>query len=522
MIKSAFLCRGLLRLKFPVVALALGAIVSLVPAMELARAYAEENDVLRIRIGSDVISFDPHRPSTIENTSVAVHVYDGLFGYNLTDMSIEPRLAESHTVSEDGLVYTIKLREGVMFHGGYGEMTAHDVKFSFERVTDPESPSPWAKEFDGMTIDVEDDHTVVLTLARPNANFLHSLSSRNQALILSRKAIEEMGEDWITNPIGTGAYKFSAWRPGDRVVLAANDDYFRGRPAIDRLELVLIPEETSAEIALLNREIDVFFALQGPEIIERLEANAEINVSQRPALISCHLVLNTTVPPLDNVLVRRAMAHAVNRESLVENFFRGTKVLTSTPLTPEYVEYTDDVPQYPYDPDKARELLAKAGFADGFDFRYITVALSPYDQFPVVVSDDLSRVGIRVDLTVMERATYGAARASGTLPSATTCPSNSPNPDTLLRALVHSDGFPPGVNTARYAGADALLDAARAEQDPDKRIGLYHEAQRQIMADVPTIPLYADRLFTATHNGVEGVMTSAAFWVDAYGATVKR
>ena len=521
MIRSKIL-HGLARMRMSAVAIAIGAAILLAPAIEATRAYAEDNDVLRVRIGSDVISFDPHRPSTIENTTFSVHVYDGLFAYNLTDMSIEPRLAESYTVSEDGLVYTIKLRQGVMFHDGYGEMTADDVKFSFDRVMDPESPSPWAGELDGVAIEVTDPYTVVLTLSRPNANFLHALSSRNQALILSRKAIEEMGEDWITNPIGTGAYKYSEWRPGDRVVLEANDDYFRGRPAVDRVELVLIPEETSAEIALLNREIDVFFALQGPEIIERLEANDEITVSQRAALISCHLVLNTTVPPLDNVLVRRAMTHAVNRESLVENFFRGTKVLTATPLTPEYVEYTDDVPQYPYDPEKARKLLAEAGFQDGFDFQYITVALSPYDQFPVIVADDLGRIGIRVDLTVMERATYGAARASGNIPSATTCPTNSPNPDTLLRGLVHTDGFPPGVNTARYSGADDLLDAARSEQDLEKRIALYHEAQRQIMTDVPTIPLYADRLFTATHNGVEGVMTSAAFWVDTYGATVKR
>jgi len=180
------------------------------------------------------------------------------------------------------------------------------------------------------------------------------------------------------------------------------------------------------------------------------------------------------------------------------------------------------VPLYPYNPDRARELLAEAGLPDGFDFRYITVALAPYDQFPIVVADDLARVGIRVELTVMERASYGQARSSGTIPSATTCPSNSPNPDTLLRTLVHSDGNPPGVNTGRYSGADGLLDEARATQDPAARLALYHAAQRKIMEDVPTIPLYADRLFTAMHDGVTGVSTSAAFWVDAYGATLSR
>jgi len=485
-------------------------------------ADATAQETLRIRLGSDVSSFDPHRPSTIENTSFSVHVFDGLFAYNYDDMSIVPRLAESHTVSDDGLVWTVRLRQGVQFHGGYGELTADDVKFSFERVQNPDNASPWAGELRGVVVEAVDDHTVVLTLPRPNANFLHSLAARNQALILSRRALEEMGEDWVTRPIGTGAYMFDSWRPGDRVTLVANPDHFRGAPQIERLELVLIPEETSAEIALLNREIDVFFSLQSPEIIERLGAREGIRIDSRPALISCHLVLNATVPPLDNVLVRRAMIHAINREALIDDYFRGLKVPTATPLTPEYVEYTDDVPLYPYDPDRARALLAEAGLPDGFDFRYVTVALAPYDQFPIVVADDLSRVGIRVELTVMERATYGQARASGNIPSATTCPSNSPNPDTLLRALVHSDGHPPGVNTGRYSGADALLDEARATLDPQARIALYHAAQRQIMEDVPTIPLYADRLFTAMHDGVQGVRTSAAFWVDAWGATLTR
>ena len=479
--------------------------------------------VLRIRLGSDVTSFDPHRPSTIENTTFAVHVFDGLFGYNLRDMSIEPRLVREYSVSEDGLTYTFHLRENVQFHRGFGELTAQDVKFSLERVLNPASASPWRAELRNVaSIATEGRHTVVIRLATPNANFLHALAGRNQALILSQRAVEQLGNDWARNPVGTGPYTFESWRPGERVVLRANDAYFRGRSPIDRVELVVIPEETSAEIALLNREIDVFFALQSPEVIQRLQARSGFTVDTRPALISCHLVLNTTVRPLNDVRVRRAMAHAINRESLVRDFFRGTKVLTATPLTPEYLEYTADVPLYPYDPARARALLAEAGLANGFDFHYVTVALAPFDQFPVAVAEDLKAVGIRVRLTVMERAAYGAARAAGTIPSATTCPSNSPSPDTLLRGLLHSDGFPPGVNTARYSGADQMLDAAQRARSPEERLRHYHAAQRQIMTDVPTIPLYADRLFTARHNGVQGVLTSAAFWVDSYGATVRR
>lgn len=514
----------------------LGALVGLVLAATLAQppaaldgsggaALAQQApaSVLRIRIGSDVTSFDPHRPSTIENTSFSVHVYDGLFGYNLRTMTIEPRLVREYSVSEDGLTYTFHLREGVQFHRNFGELTAEDVKFSYERVLNPATASPWRADLRSIaSITTAGKYTVVIRLSAPNANFLHALTSRNQALILSKRAIEQMGNDWALNPVGTGPYMFEAWRPGERVLLRANPNYFRGRSPIDRVELVLIPEETSAEIALLNREIDVFFALQSPEIIQRLQARNGVTVDSRPALISCHLVLNSTVRPLNDVRVRRAMAHAVNRDSLVRDFFRGTKVLTATPLTPEYQEYTTEVPQYPYDPARARALLAEAGLAGGFDFHYITVALAPYDQFPVAVAEDLKAVGIRVRLTVMERAAYGAARAAGTIPSATTCPSNSPNPDTLLRGLVHSDGFPPGVNTARYSGADQLLNAAQRERDPARRLDLYRQAQRQIMTDVPTIPLYADRLFTARHNGVEGVLTSAAFWVESYGATVRR
>ncbi len=477
---------------------------------------------LRVRFGSDISILDPALIFQVENQTIAGHVYNGLVKYDQATNEIVPDIATDWSVSDDGTVWTFNLRDGIQWHKGYGPFTSDDVKFSFERVLDPQTGSRYRGQLAGLqAVEAPDPTTVVFRLETPNSGFLHKVCAFNQGWIVSRKAVEEKGEAYRLDPIGTGPFVFDSWTAGNAVRLVANPDYFEGAPHLDEVVFRIIRDETAAAIALENGEIDIFFSLQQPEVIERLQATDGISVMSRDANNTVNLVLNTTQPPLDDVRVRRAMIHALDRQGLIDGFFQGTKSPATSVLTPTFVEYTTEgVPTYDYDPDKARELLAEAG-AEGFEFTIVTVALSPYDKFPVPMANDLNAVGIKTDIQVIERGAYVQARASGRVPSCITAVVGPPDPDSPLVTLFSTASFPPGLNTSRYDQVDELLAAAAAEQDTDKRNAIYGEILKKTMEDVPVIPIFADRLFVAVSDKVDGFVQNSLFTMYSYPVSVE-
>jgi peptide/nickel transport system substrate-binding protein len=486
----------------------------------LRPARASNASELRVRFGSDISILDPSLIFQIENQTVAGHVFNGLVKYDQATNEIVPDLAESWEVSEGADVYTFRLRDGITFHKGYGALTAEDVKFSMDRVLDPEGGSRYRGQLASVAaVEVVDPLTVRFQLSAPNAGFLHKVCAFNQGWIVSKAAVEEKGEDFKLDPIGTGPFMFEGWTPGSEIRLAANPDYFEGAPGFGTLVLRVIRDEIAAAAALESGEIDIFFAMQQPEVISRLEENADITVLSRAANNTVNLVLNATVAPLDDVRVRQAIMHALNREALIEGFFRGTKAPATSVLTSTFQEYTEEgVPTYPYDPDRARALLAEAG-AEGFDFEITTVALNPYDRFPVPMVSDLQAVGINATMQVVERGAYVQARSSGRVQSCITAVVGPPDPGSPLVTLFSTDSFPPGLNTARYDQVDDLLAAAASEVDAETRNGIYAEILRRSMADVPVIPLFADRLFLAHGPQVEGLVQNSHFTVHTYSVS---
>ena len=476
---------------------------------------------LRIRLGADISVLDPARIFQIENQSVAGNVYNGLVKYDQASNKIVPDLATEWSVSPDGTAYTFKLRPGVTWHKDNGPFTADDVKFSFERVLDPAAASAYRGQLVGLkSIETPDPMTVRFQLETPNAGFIHKVTAFNQGWIVSRKAVTAAGERYSLNPIGTGPFVFDRWTPGSEVRLSANPAYFGGKPKVADLIFRVVRDETAAAIALERRELDIFFALQQAEIIERLRKVPDVTVLDRPASNSVNLVLNTTVKPLDDVRVRRAMAHAINTKALIDGFFRGTKYPGTSVLTPAFQEYTDDVPRYPYDPDKAKALLKEAGVSS-MKFEITTVGLSPYDKFPLPIADDLSEVGIQATVRVLERAAYQQARSSGNVQSCITAVVGPPDPGTPLTTLYSSRSFPPGLNTARYDKVDDLLAKTSAAQDEEARKAAFKAVLQKTMTDVPVIPLYADRLFMAHTKAVTGLVQNSMFTVQADGVSVE-
>ncbi len=278
----------------------------------------------------------------------------------------------------------------------------------------------------------------------------------------------------------------------------------------------MIKEETSAEIALINGEIDIFWALQSPDVTNRLRQEKNITVLSRSANHTINFVMNQTYKPLSNIKVRQAIAYAVNRESMIADYFQGTKGMATGVLTKNFPEYSDQVTQYPYDPEKTKELLAEAGYPYGFELDVVGVSLGPYNEIPVMIAEDLRKIGIKPNIKVIERSAYGQARNKGEIQTALTGIVGPPDADHPLWALYHTQSFPPGKNTARYDKIDNLLEAAQVEQDAAKRQKLYEQIQQRAADDMPVLPLYEDRLFLAHRNAVKGFQLNSLFTVFLY------
>jgi peptide/nickel transport system substrate-binding protein len=482
------------------------------------------DDAVTVRIAADVPTLDPGGVSPgIDAAMIMDLVYNGLVRYDAETNEILPDLATGWETSEDGLSWTFQLEEGVQWHDGYGEFTAEDVKFSIDRVLDPDQGSVYRQEYaEVASVDVVDDYTVRINLSSPNPSFLYKVASNRQGHIVSKAAVEELGDAATMNPIGTGAYAFESWIPGEGVELTAFPEYFRGEPTLSGLEFVVIPEESAAEIALSTGEIDVFFQASSPQVLDQIAELDDVHIVERNALQVCQLVLNNTVGPLTDVRVRQAMAHAMNRESLVDDLLSGRGTIANTMLNPEHPEYTEDgIEVYEYDPELAQGLLAEAGYPDGFEFEWTTLAAFPFDAFPVALAQDLEAVGIRTSISNLDRATFTDTRAAGNVAAVTACTSHQ-SALSQLNQIFHSDAFPPGQNLARYTGVDELLNAAQVEFDDDARAGLIQDAAAQATVDLPNIPLYYMRNYMPVTDRLEGLGLTArgtlvlddAHWVD--------
>jgi ABC-type transport system substrate-binding protein len=503
------------------ITLAVASLVSV--TVGVASAPAQEK-VLRVRIGADMTGLDPAKLFNIENQTISNHIYNGLVRYEYEKSgAIVPDLAEKWELSADGKTYTFHLRKGVKWHKGYGELTADDVKFSYDRVLDPTTASRYKGEFKLVeTIEVVDPHTVRVRLKSKYPGFLNKVSGYNQGFVVSRKAVEKLGEQYATNPIGTGPFVFDSWSPKNQVVLVANKEYFQGAPKLDRIVFRLIQEETTAEIALQRGEIDVFYALQNAEVIGRLAKVQGITVHRRTANHTINMVLNATYEPLGKPQVRRAIAHALNLKAMRDVFFNGLKGQPNWVLTSSFEESAKDLTEWPYDPEKAKALLREAGYPNGFKLTVTSLTLQPYDKIAVLLADDLRKAGIDSSVQILERAAYLAARGAGTPHVVITAVTGPADPDQPLWNLLHSSSFPPGLNTARYKGIDELLEAAQVELDRPKRLALYRQIQQKLREDVPVVPLYNDMLFAASRAGVKNFAPDPQFTMNAYPVTVEK
>ncbi len=440
---------------------------------------------------------------------------------------MKPALAHDWEVSEDGLKYTFYLEEGVTFHDGT-PFNAEAVKVNFERWADPEHEYAFADEgyvysmygtmFGGYKgeeghvieeINVVNDYEIEFVLNQPLGFFLQNLGMSYFA-ITSPAALEEYGPEINKNPVGTGPFKFVSWTKDDSIILDKFEDYrVEGLPKLDRVIFEVIPDNAARLIALRSGEIDIMDGLN-PDDAAGVEAEDGLELLTRSENNFGYVGFNTQKEPLDKVEVRQAINYAIDKQAIADALYAGYATTAKNPLPPGYLGYNDDVEAYGYDPDKARELLAEAGFEDGLDIELWTMPVArPYMPDPETVSqivqNNLADVGINATIVREEWAPYLEKTLQGEHQLFILGWSGTNgDPDYFLSSLLHGSNVG-SSNRTFYVNeeVDELLDGAKRAIDQDERAELYAKAQELISQDSPMVTLVHSTPVMATTSKVK-------------------
>ena len=478
---------------------------------------------------NDVATLDPAIGYDWQNWSMIKSLFDGLMDYEPGTSTLTQGLAESYTLSDDQLTYTFKLRTGVKFHNGR-EMTAGDVKYSLDRVTNPATQSPGAGFFgsiDGFAavasgeatslsgVTVVDPQTVTIKLSRPDATFLHVMAL-NFASIVPKEAVDEWGADFATHPVGTGAFKLAEWTLGQRIVFERNADYWEtGLPKLDQITFEVGVEPSVALLRFQNGEID----MPG----DGIPPAQFVQVSQDPAyegliieggqLQTGYVTLNVTQPPFDNVKVRQAVNMAINKDRIVR-VINGRAVPANQPLPPTMPGYAPDYKGYAYDPEAAKALLAEAGFPEGFTTELFASNTDPNPRIAQAIQQDLAAIGITAEISSLAQANVIEAGGNGSAPmvwsGGMAWIADFPDPSNFYGPILGCAGaVDGGWNWSKYCNEelDAKAVAADSMTDPAKqaeREQMWRDVYLGVMEDAPWVPVFNEQRFTLRSERLGG------------------
>ena len=381
---------------------------TMVVALCAPQAHASKDVVLAI--ASTLTTTDPWDANDTLSHACAKTFYEGLFGFN-EKLELRPVLAESYDVSPDGLVYTFHLRKGVKFHDGT-DFNAEAVKVNFDRVTNPENKLKRYSLYSNIAkTEVVDDLTAKVTLKTPFSPFINQLAHPS-AVMISPTALKKYGKDIMFHPVGTGPYKFVEWKQTDYLKGAKNENYWRpGLPKIDTITWVPVVDNNARSAMMRTGEAHFTFPVPYEQAAV-LEKDEHLKLVAAPSIVTRYLNMNMLQKPFDDLRVRQAINYAINKEALAKVAFSGYAFPSEGPL-PQGVDYAVKLGPWPYNPKKAKELLAEAGYPNGFE----TTLWSAYNhttgqkviQF---IQQQLAQVGIKAQVQALE-----AARGKGGKPS---------------------------------------------------------------------------------------------------------
>ena len=469
----------------------------------------------------DMATLDPAIGYDWQNWSMIKSVFDGLMDYEPGTTTLRPGLAESYTLSDDGLTYTFKLRPGVKFHNGR-EMTAEDVVWSINRVVNPATQSP-GQGFFGMIegfddaaagkapglsgISAPDAGTVVFKLSRPDATFLHVMAL-NFSFVVPKEVVEAEGTDFGKKPVGTGAFKLAEWTLGQRLVFEKNPDYWiSGVPYLDSFTVEVGQEPVVALLRVQKGEVDVpGDGIPPAKFVEVMSDPAQAAlVVEGGQLQTGYVTMNVTKPPFDKVEVRRAVNMAINKDRIVQ-VINGRALPANQPLPPSMPGYTKDYKGYPHDPEAAKKLLADAGYPDGFETELFAMNTDPNPRIAQAIQQDLKAIGINAAIKSLAQANVIEAGGAGTAPmiwsGGMAWIADFPDPANFYGPILGCGGaVEGGWNWAKYcnealdakaAEADAIVDPAKAGD----RLEIWSDIYMQVMEDAPWAPIFNEQRFT--------------------------
>ncbi len=465
--------------------------------------------ILRVATSTDPVGLDPMISSAYSTALITEHVYGSLMQYDKELNEVTPDLAESVEISDDRLLYTFKLREGVKWHDGQ-PFTADDVKFSMERQKNPDTGSPNAYMYAEVAeVTVVDPLTVEVRFNKVQGPFLAFMASP-WASMVPQHVVEEHG-DLQTVMVGTGPFKFVSYTPGNNIKLVKNPDYYvSGQPLVDEMEIVFITDPTSRLNAVLSKQVDLAQDLAKKDY-QQLSAMPGV---QTIALESgsCnwdYIGMNCTRAPFDNVLVRQAVAHAINRQAIADNVMFGLAIPLTGGIVPQWSwAYSDGLELYSPTPnvEQAKALLTEAGFADGFE---TTIKVSP--AYPDLASqaaidqEALRAVGINAQIVNLEWGTFINDVFGNNDFDMQVCGWGGPfiDPDEFLYPEFHSDQ---GFNPHLFADpeVDALLEEGRTTFEREGRAEVYAQVQELIFTLAPIAATTNNRLVQAQQDYVQG------------------
>jgi len=457
--------------------------------------------VLRVRMREDPPDTDPAQSGDTLSDQVNLEIHDGLVDFDPATLAVVPAVAEAWEASADGLRYTFHLRGDVRFHNGR-KVTSDDVLYSFTRLLDPRMNSKrretlavvkGAEAFGkGAStrvegLEVEGAQALRITLEKPLPHFL-SLLATPAAAIVPREVYEDPQRGYLTHPVGCGPFRFSRWERSNFLELAAFGDYYQGRPKLDRVLFRFIENPTSAIEEYRTGGLEWMDEFPGSET--EIARELPRDYRRGPYLATYYFGMNLARRPFQgNRDLRKAFNYAVNKQVICDQIFEGTHTVAHGVLPPGLPGYNSDLQGYPYDPARARDYLAKAGYPGGKGLPKIDLWANNNEkilQTAQRVQSDLRAVGIPVQIRAVDFAAFLAA-VEGTADTAGEAllyrngwQADYPDPDAFLYPLLHSRNFGPHGNIARYSNpkVDELLDRARTLARLEERIPLYREAER--------------------------------------------
>ncbi|MEW5722027.1 MAG: ABC transporter substrate-binding protein [Thermodesulfobacteriota bacterium] len=498
------------------------AAVALAAPLPVNAVDIKQGGTMIVTYKDDVVTLDPAIGYDWQNWSIIKSIFSGLMDYEPGTTNLVPDLAESFEISPDGKTYVFKLRKDVKFHNGR-PLTAGDIKYSIERAVNPKTQGPgqgffsMIQGFEDMTsgkteelsgIKVLDDYTVQFDLSQPAAPFLHIMAI-NFSFAVPKEEVEKWGPDFGKHPVGTGAFKMEEWKLGQKLVLARNTDYHKpGLPKLDKVIFEIGQEPTVALMRLQRGEVDILGDGIPPAQFVGVMKDPQYKgwVIEGGQLHTGYITMNVKMKPFDNVKVRQAVNMAINKERVCQ-IINNRAVPANQPLPPTMPGYDPEYKGYPYDPEKAKALLAEAGFPEGFETELWVMNVDPNPRIAQSIQSDLAAIGIKAEL---KNQSQGPVIAAGGEPDQAPMIwsggmawiADFPDPSNFYGPILGCGGaVKGGWNWAWYCNEELekMAGDADAMSDPAKkaeREALWRSIFIKLMEDAPWCPVFNEQRFT--------------------------